>query len=356
MSTASPLTLDEALDRLPKVELHCHIEGTLRHATMVDLAAQSGRRLPERARIASNQYASLDDFLEAFWFGQECLQTPAHWARLARESVLDAAAHGVVYRESFFTPARHLAAGQDLGGIIEGLEEGLAEGETETGTRIVLIADMDRAYGGEAGLDFARRVAAVLRAGGARRVVGFGMDSTELGVDHRQFEPAYRVAAEAGLRLTGHLGENGPPSNIQHGIEVLGVERIDHGSSVLEDPSVAALVIERGFPLTVCPQSNVRLTSIVPSLEEHPWPAMAAAGLHLTLNSDDPAFMGTDLGEEYAELARALGYDFDTMVSIALNGVEATWLPEDEKALLRGRVVAEAARMAPRIPGAAPAD
>ena len=349
------LTLDEALDRLPKVELHCHIEGTLRHSTILDLAARSGRRVPDRLRVASNRYASLDDFLEAFWFGQECLETPADWSRLARESVLDAAAHGVVYRESFFTPGRHLAAGQDLAGIIEGLEEGLAAGEAETGTRIVLIADIDRAYGGEAGLAFARGVAEVLRAGRATRIIGFGMDSTELGVDHRVFEPAYAVARDAGLHITGHLGENGPPSNIRHGIEVLGVERIDHGSSVLEDPSVTALVVDRGLALTVCPQSNVRLTSIVPSMEQHPWPAMAAAGLHLTLNSDDPAFMATDLGEEYAALAHAMGYGFDDMVAISLAGVDATWLPPTERSELRERVLAAAAELGPRIAAPAPA-
>lgn len=349
MHAAPDLTLAEALDRLPKVELHCHIEGTLRHATMLDLAARSGRRVPARAQAPSNQYASLDDFLEAFWFGQECLESPADWARLAHESVVDAAAHGVVYRESFFTPGRHLAAGQDLGGIIEGLEAGLAAGEAETGTRVLLIADIDRAYGGEAGLAFATGVAGIVGRGSAPRVIGFGMDSTELGVDHREFEPAYAVARDAGLRITGHLGENGPPSNIRHGIDVLGVERIDHGSSVLDDPSVTAQVLERGLALTVCPQSNVRLTSIVPSMAEHPWPKLAAAGLHLTLNSDDPAFMSTDLGEEYLALAEALGYGFDDMVAISLAGVDATWLPEDGKAALRDRVRAAAAELGPRI-------
>ena len=336
------LTLAEALDRLPKVELHCHIEGTMRPRTLAELASTHGRALGVADPRELYRFDSLDGFLSVFWLAQSCLVTPDDWARLAYESVVDGAAHGVVYRESFFTPARHLAAGQDLGAIVEGLEEGLARGEAETGTRVMLIADMDRAFGGDVGVDLVRALIGLRDRGRAQRVIGVGMDSTELGIDPADYLDAYRLAGGSGLRLTGHQGENSPPSAIRYDVEVLGVERIDHGYSILDDPDVARLVADRGIPLTVCPVSNVVIGNLVPRLEAHPWPRMVDAGLHVTLNSDDPAFTGSDLGQEYAAVADAFGYDFDTMVDIASAGVDATWLPPDAKATLRARITTEA--------------
>jgi adenosine deaminase len=336
------LTMSDALDRLPKVELHCHIEGTMRRETLLELARRAGRSLPTSDPRELYRYDSLDGFLRVFWLAQSCLQTRDDWARLAYESVVDAAAHGVVYRESFFTPARHLADGQDLAAIIAGLEEGLEAGEATTGTRVMLICDMDRAFGGAAGLGLVERLIGLKGSGAAERVIGVGMDSTELGIDPADFAPAYRTATEAGLHRTAHQGENSPASAIRFDVEVLGVERIDHGISVLQDPAVVALLVDRGIPITVCPLSNVLIANMVARLEDHPWPVMAAAGLHLTLNSDDPAFIESNLGAEYAALATAFGYEFERMVEIALAGIDATWLDTEEKAALRDRTAAAA--------------
>ena len=349
MGSDANLTLADALDRLPKVELHCHIEGTMRLDTLVELAAKSGQALGTTDPAELYRYDSLDGFLRVFWIGQASLVTRDDWARLAYESVVDGAAHGIVYRESFFTPTRHLAAGQDLSDIIAGLEDGLAAGEAETGCRVMLICDMDRAYGGRAGLELAERLTEVRRAGDAERVIGMGMDSTELGVDPAEYLDAYRHAKAGGLHLTAHQGENSAASAIRYDVEVLGVERIDHGISILEDMSVVQLLVDRGIPITVCPISNVRIANAVARLEDHPWPRMAAAGLHLTLNSDDPAFIQSDLGEEYAELARAFGYDLEHMTAVALAGADATWMSPTEKAAVRARVRAGADELAGRI-------
>ncbi len=336
------LTLDEALDRLPKVELHCHVEGTMRTETLVALAERRGLTLPTRDPVELYRFDSLDGFLEVFWLAQSCLQTRDDWARVAYESVIDGASHGVVYRESFFTPARHLASGQNLEEIVLGLESGLAAGEEETGARVMLICDMDRALGGGAGLELVEHLVNLRRQGAAQRVIGVGMDSTELGIDPADYAPAYRLAKASGLHLTAHQGENSPPSAIRYDVEVLGVERIDHGISVVDDPAVAQLLVDRGIPITVCPLSNVRIANSVARLEDHPWPRMAAAGLHLTLNSDDPAFIESDLGDEYAALARAFGYDFETMVAIAQAGVDASWLSASEKTSVREQIAAAA--------------
>jgi len=141
------MLLDEALEKLPKVELHCHVEGTMRPATVLDLAKRNDISLPTTDLDELYRYGSLDEFLSVFWLVQSCLQTRDDWSRLAYESVVDAALHGRVYAETFFTPARHLAAGQRLGDIVAGLAEGIDAAEAETGARCFLIADMDRAFG-----------------------------------------------------------------------------------------------------------------------------------------------------------------------------------------------------------------
>lgn len=334
-----------ALERLPKVELHCHVEGTMRPQTVVDLAGKNGVALPSQDPTALYHYTSLDTFLDVFWLVQSTLVDRGDWARLAHESIVDGAAHGLVYRETFFTPARHLDAGADLAEIVAGLAEGLAAAEAETGVRAALIADIDRAYGPDAGLELVEQVVDLRRRGaaGADRIIGIGLDSTELGVDPTVFAPAFALAARWGLRRTSHQGEVTPPTTIAAGLDVLGCERIDHGLSLLDDPELTRRVAAERIPLTVCPNSNVRIANAVPRLADHPFPRLRDAGVLATLNTDDPALIDLDLGEEYRSVAEAFGYDFDTMVAIALDGVDATWLDDSDRRALRRRVEAAAA-------------
>jgi adenosine deaminase len=337
-----------ALDRLPKVELHCHVEGTMRPDTVVELARKNGIPLPSADPTELYRYSSLDTFLEVFWLVQATLGTGEDWARLAYESVVDGAAHGLVYRETFFTPARHLAAGQDLAEIIAGLAEGLEAGEKETGARVMLICDIDRAYGGAAGLELVERLVELRRAGaaGTERVLGLGLDSTEKGVDPTQFAEAFQLAVRAGLRRTSHQGEETPPSYIRTGLDVLGCERIDHGLSSIQDPELTRRLSEQRIPLTVCPNSNVLIANAVPRLELHPYRRMREAGLLATLNTDDPALTDLDLGKEYLSVMEAFTFTWDDMVRISLDGVEGTWLDQSEKDALAARVRREAAELA----------
>jgi adenosine deaminase len=341
--------LAAALDALPKVELHCHLEGTMRPSTLVDLAARNGLRLPTSDPTELYRYDSLDGFLEVFWMVQSALGSRDDWARLADEYVVDAAEHGVVHTEAFFTPARHLAAGQDLAAVVAGLDEGLTAAEEATGARCLLVCDMDRAFGPDAGRQLVEELVALRRTGapGVDRVVGIGMDSTERGVDPRTYLPAYDVARAAGLRLTGHQGENSPASAIATCLDVLGLERVDHGVPVLDDPELVSRMVGERIPLTVCPTSNVVIANVVERLEDHPYPRMRAAGLLATVNTDDPALSDLDLGKEYAAVAAAFGYGWDDMVRIALDGVEACWLDEPDKVTSRERVRSVAERLAP---------
>jgi len=329
-----------ALDRLPKVELHCHVEGTMRPKTVIDLAHKNGIPLPAADPTELYRYSSLDTFLDVFWLVQSTLTTREDWARLAYESVIDGAAHGLVYRETFFTPARHLAAGQDLAEIVAGLAEGLEAAQAETGTRALLICDLDRAYGGAAGRELVERLVELWRAAspGTERVIGVGLDSTESGVDPAAFAEAFALAGRAGLHRTSHQGEETPPSHIRAGLDVLGCERIDHGLSSLQDPELTRRLAAERIPLTVCPNSNVLIANAMPRLELHPYRRMREAGLLATLNTDDPALTDLDLGEEYRSVMAAFSYTFADMVQIALDGVEATWLDDGDKRALSSHI------------------
>jgi adenosine deaminase len=326
----------DAFDLIPKVELHCHVEGTVRPSTVIELARKAGRPLPVDDPQVLYQYDSLDSFLTVFWLVQEVLVERDDWARIAYESLVDAAAHGLRYREMFFTPARHLAAGQDLAAIVAGLTEGIEGAEAATGVRCVLIADMDKAYGPNAGRELVERLGELRRSGRAERVIGVGADSTELGVDLRSFAPAYEAAARLGFRRTCHAGEavGVGPANIRIALDSLGVERIDHGVAVVEDPELVRRLASERIPLTVCPTSNVVIANRFRSLAEHPLRSMLEAGLLVTINTDDPAMMGLDLGLEYQRVGEACGFGVDELGNLAIEGIESTWLDGGDRVSL----------------------
>ena len=343
MPSADSREPDDAFDRIPKVELHCHVEGTVRAATVVELARKAGRPLPVDDPAELYRYDSLDSFLAVFWLVQETLVDRADWARVAYESLVDGAAHGLRYREMFFTPARHLAAGQDLGTIVDGLSEGIAAAEAEVGVRSFLIADIDRAYGPAAGLELVERLGDLRRSGRAERVIGVGADSTELGVDLGRLRAGVRRRRPTGFRRTCHAGEavGVGPENIRIAIDELGAERIDHGVAIAEDRALMARVAAEGIPLTVCPRSNVVIANRFQSLEEHPLLEMRDAGVLLTINTDDPAMMEWDLGREYRAVGDAYGLGLEELYRLAIDGIASTWLDDPDRRALTAEFESE---------------
>jgi len=341
--------MTDVYDAIPKVELHCHVEGTVRPVTVMELARKAGRPLPVDDPEQLYRYTSLDTFLAVFWLVQETLTEPADWERIAYESLVDAVPHGLRYRETFFTPARHLAAGQDLEGIVAGLSSGIAAAEADTGVRAALIADIDRAYGAAAAVEFVEAIVELGRAGRAARVIGVGMDSTELGVDLAAFRPAFDLARRAGLRLTAHAGEavGTGPRNIRIALDALGVERVDHGVAVMEDPGLVRRMADERIPLTVCPNSNVVIANRFPTLAAHPFRAMREAGLVATINTDDPGMTDLDLGKEYRSVAEAQDLSFDDLAAVAVDGVDACWLEAGDRAALRADFEARLAELRP---------
>ncbi len=328
---------------LPKVELHCHIEGTMRAATVAELASQNGIDFPVADPRDLYSYANLTEFLDVFWLVQSVLVLPEDWERLAFESVIDAAGAGVAYREAFFTPARHLLAGQRMEEIVAALDRGLETGERETGVRRRLIFDIDRSYGAGPALEQVEELVSLRSAAakGMERVIGVGMDSTELGVDPAIFADSYALAASAGLRRTAHQGENSPASAIATALDVLGCERIDHGISIVGDGDLVKRVVDMRLPLTVCPRANVRINPDVSAdLKDHVFPELRRAGLLAMLNTDDPGLTDLDLASEYLAVAECFGYGPEELVALAIDAVDASWAPEDEKRELRRRVLA----------------
>jgi adenosine deaminase len=328
-----PTSLRDALTRLPKVELHVHLEGTMLADTLVELARKNGVEQPAPLDELY-RYQNLPGFLEVFWFVQSVLQTREDWAMLAYESVLQAAANGVIYREVFFTPARHLRSGMALADIVAGIDDGLSAAERETGTTTRLIYDIDRDFGPDVAVEQLELLLALRRrsAHGTERVIGIGMDSTERDVDPRRFAAAYTMARAAGLRRTGHQGEDSPAAAVRTALDALGCERIDHGISILSDPALVQRMVDEQIPVTVCPSANVKINpDTCRNLGEHAFPKMRAAGMLATLNTDDPALTNLTLGIEYTNVANAYGYDWPTMVQIAHDGVTAAWACDEEK-------------------------
>lgn len=324
----------DVYDLIPKVELHCHVEGAIRPSTMAAFARDAGRELPFGDLSNFQGFQSIYDFRRAFEIVLSTLTTPDHWRRIAYESLLDGAQHGLRYRELHFTPSRHMAQGQDLGAIIEALSEGLTAAEDETGARCQLIASCDRTLDPALGITLVDELVNLRRSGRADRVIGIGIDGPHSGFDLQAWREAFEIAGKAGLYRTAHA-QDGSSANVAVTLDRLGVDRIDHAMNILDDPALTDRVAQARIPITVCPNSNVKIFAVYPSLEEHPYRRMREAGLLATLNTDDPAMMAVSLDEEYRSVAQAMRFDFDDMAAISLDGIEASWLDESEKRSMR---------------------
>ncbi len=326
---------------LPKVELHAHLEGSIRPGTVVELARANGVTLPVDDPTALYDFADLDGFLAVYGVICASLRTADDVRRVTYEALQDAAAVGVRYREMFFSPSFLLAHGASLDTIWTGIRAGLADAHADLDIRCRMILDFDK------GADVSAACSLVEFAAGQDRdlLVGIGGDSTERGVDHRTFKDAYDLARRHGLRRTMHAGEDGPAENVAIALEVLGCERIDHGVRAVDDADLMCRLGDAGVPLTVCPLSNVLIARIVPDVAAHPFGRLHAAGVTVTINSDDPGMTATTIADDYEHVAAAFDYDLATMAAFAMASIEASWAPDDEKRALRTRFTGEIAAL-----------
>ncbi|MEU6877090.1 adenosine deaminase [Streptomyces sp. NPDC046712] len=321
---------------LPKAELHLHIEGTLEPELAFALAARNGVTLPyadtEELRKAY-LFSDLQSFLDLYYELMAVLHTAEDFTELADAYLARAAAQGVRHAEIFFDPQAHTARGVPIGTVIEGLAGALDRAEERYGVSTRLIMCFLRDESAESAMATLEAAKPYLH-----RITGVGLDSAEVGHPPSKFREVYAAADALGLRKVAHAGEEGPPAYIREALDVLGVERVDHGLRCMEDPELVARLVRERVPLTLCPLSNVRLRAI-DVLEDHPLESMLAAGLVATVNSDDPAYFGGYVGDTFDAVRGALGLDREQLRTLARNSFEASFLDDDEER--RARYLAE---------------
>ncbi len=320
------------IQSLPKAELHLHIEGTLEPELMLTLAERNGISLPYdsvEALRAAYDFGSLQDFLDLYYQGMGVLQGEQDFYDLTWAYLEKAAAENVRHAEIFFDPQGHTERGVAFATVIDGIHRALADAEAGLGltSRLILCflrhLDEDSALATlEEALPYKKRIA------------GIGLDSSELGHPPEKFERAFARSRAEGFRLVAHAGEEGPADYVSGALDALKVERIDHGVRCLEDPALVERLVAARVPLTVCPLSNLRLC-VVEDMADHPLRRMMELGLFVTVNSDDPAYFGGYVNENYAAVQDALGLGRDDLAALARNSFEASFLePEAKRALV----------------------
>lgn len=327
----SPLTA--FVDALPKVELHLHLEGSVRPATLLRLAARHGTTSLPRSEAELRElyrFRDFDHFVEVYMAVCDQLRDAEDFALIVAELGDTLQSQNVRYAEVTFTPANHLVRGVPAAEVFAGVEEGRRRAEERSGVALRFVTDIPGEMGPPAGM---ATVEAVLEH---RRpsIIGFGLGGTEVANPRHQFAEAFTVAREAGLHSVPHAGETGGAAAVWSALRDLGAERIGHGIRCLEDPALVEHLRAERVPLEVCPTSNLR-TGVVASLEEHPLPRLLEEGLVVTLNSDDPPMFGTTLREEYLVAGTVLGLSPAELADLARAGVRASFLaPEDQQPIL----------------------
>jgi len=319
----------------PKAELHVHIEGTLEPELIFALAQRNGITLPYAsvaALRAAYAFTDLQSFLDIYYAGASVLLTEQDFHDMTAAYVARARADGVVHAELFFDPQTHTARGVTLDTVVAGIESALAQAEREHGFSSRLILCFLRHLPEEDALaTFEAAQAAFDRY--PHRLIGVGLDSSELGHPPAKFARVFALARERGLRLVAHAGEEGPPAYIEEALDVLQVERIDHGVRSVENPALVARLARDQIALTVCPLSNTKL-KVFDQMSQHTLKRMLDAGVAVTVNSDDPAYFGGYVNANYAAVAEALGLSDDELYRIIRNGFAASFVDDTQRAAL----------------------
>ena len=325
---------------LPKAELHLHIEGSLEPEQMFEFAQRNNVAIPfdsvETVRAAYD-FSNLQDVLDIYYAGANVLQTEQDFHDLAVAYFRRAAADNVRHAEIFFDPQTHTDRGLPFAVAADGLLAGMKTAQDDLGVSSKLILCFLRHLDEDAAFDTLKAAEPWLD-----RIVGVGLDSSEVGHPPSKFERVFARAGEMGLKRVAHAGEEGPPAYVHQALDLLHIDRMDHGNRSMEDESLIRRLATEQMTLTVCPLSNLKLC-VVHDLKDHPVPEMLRRGLHVTLNSDDPAYFGGYVNQNYAELAQAVGLSREQVTQMARNSFEGSFLTGAEKAARIAEVEAYAA-------------
>ena len=319
---------DELLREIPKAELHIHIEGSLEPEMMFEIAGRNGVRLrygSVREVREAYDFSDLQSFLDLYYEGTQVLLYERDFYDLTWSYLRKTSSQGVRHAEIFFDPQAHTDRGLDLGTVITGLRRALKDGERRLGMSSHLIMCFLRHLSAGEAMETLCQVLPY-----KEWIVGAGLDSSEVGHPPDEFEAVFEEAGRHGFRRVAHAGEEGPPEYIRQALDELGAERIDHGVRCVEDPGLVRRLRDEQVPLTVCPLSNVRLR-VFPSVEEHPVKRMLDEGLRVTVNSDDPAYFGGYVADNYSAVRDGLGFAREEFRAVAENSFRASFLDEGEK-------------------------
>ncbi len=328
---------------LPKAELHLHIEGSLEPELAVRLARKHGVALPHasvEALRAAYDFRNLQQFLDIYYAVADVLRDEDDFHDLALDYMRRAHEQGVVHAEIFFDPQTHTARGIALGTVVEGLSRALAEAQRRFGMTHRLIACFLRHLSAAQAM---RTLDEVLEHRGA--ITAVGLDSSEVGHPPSKFAAVFDRARAQGLLTVAHAGEEGPPAYIREALDLLHVRRIDHGVRCEEDPELVQRLAREQIPLTVCPLSNVKLR-VFDRMEHHNLKRLLDAGLRVTVNSDDPAYFGGYVLENYLAVQRGLGLTREDLAMLARNSIEGSFLDDAAKRRWRAAIDARVSNAA----------
>ncbi|HVT59487.1 MAG TPA: adenosine deaminase [Thermoanaerobaculia bacterium] len=345
------IEIERFLLRMPKVELHVHLEGAMRPSVLLELARRNGLELPAGDEAGLKRwfrFRDFDHFVEIYLTCSRALRAPEDFQLLVNDFLAEQACQNVLYSEVHFTISTHIANGANGGEVLAALAEAIAEGERRHGVAMRLIPDIVRNVGPAA----ADQTLEWALAGRGRGVIALGLSGSEARFANEPFRPHFEAAQGAGLHRVAHAGEHAGPESIRSALEVCGAERIGHGVRAGGDPALVAELRERQVPLEVCPTSNVCL-GVVPDLASHPFDQLHRAGVALSVSTDDPAFFNTNLTREYLRLGQAFGYGAAELAGLALAGLRQSFLPEAGRAALERRFEDQIATLGRELFGAA---
>jgi adenosine deaminase len=327
--TIAPDRLPELLQAMPKAELHIHIEGSLEPELIFALAQRNGVALSYpsvEALRAAYAFTDLQTFLDIYYAGASVLLKEEDFHDMAWAYLLKAKAENVLHTELFFDPQTHTDRGVPFEVVIKGLDRACQRAKTELGVSATLIMCFLRHLPEEAALKTLDE-----SLPWRHLIVGVGLDSSERGHPPEKFARVFARCRELGFHVVAHAGEEGPPAYIINALDVLKVERIDHGVRCVEDPALVQRLVKEAMPLTVCPLSNVKLC-VFDTLDKHNLKSLLDLGLKVTINSDDPAYFGGYLNQNYTETFAALNLDAKAAYTLARNSFEASFASNEDKA------------------------
>jgi len=321
--------LSDFINALPKAELHIHLEGSLEPEMMMALAKRNHIELPyQSVDEIKNAYdfSNLQDFLDIYYQGMNVLQTEQYYYDLTLAYLRKISAEGVIHVEVFYDPQGHTSRGVPFATVTNGVLRALDAGKKELGVTSGLIMSFLRHLSEEEA--FATLEEAKPWFDG--RIVAVGLDSSELGHPPSKFERVFKAAGELGLKLVAHAGEEGPAEYVREAIDILKIDRLDHGNRTIEDSQLTSQLAKSGITFTVCPLSNLKLCG-VSDMMDHPLKKMMIAGLKVTVNSDDPAYFGGYMTANFLSVAEALSLTKEDLATLCRNSIEGSFLTEKEK-------------------------